>query len=45
MAAIRELEMVEIIFPADGSWRMSEDYRELNRVAPPICAAVPNIVL
>lgn len=26
----------------DGSWRMTVDYRELKKVAPPIHAAVPN---
>ena len=27
----------------DGTWRMTVDYRELNKVTPPIHAAVPNI--
>ena len=26
-----------------GTWRMTVDYRELNKVTPPIHAAVPNI--
>ncbi|XP_072891825.1 uncharacterized protein [Hemitrygon akajei] len=28
----------------DGSWRMTVDYRRLNRAAPPLAAAVPDIV-
>ncbi|XP_043935349.1 uncharacterized protein LOC122808454 [Protopterus annectens] len=28
----------------DGSWRMTVDYRGLNKVAPPLTAAVPDIV-
>ena len=28
---------------SDGTWRMTVDYRELNKVTPPIHAAVPNI--
>ena len=27
----------------DGSWRMTVDYRELNKVIPPMHAAVPSI--
>ncbi|XP_030058356.1 uncharacterized protein LOC115469710 [Microcaecilia unicolor] len=29
---------------ADGTWRMTVDYRELNKVTPPLHAAVPDIV-
>ncbi|XP_031756329.1 uncharacterized protein LOC101735039 [Xenopus tropicalis] len=28
----------------DGSWRMTVDYRGLNKAAPPLAAAVPDIV-
>ncbi|XP_072911374.1 LOW QUALITY PROTEIN: uncharacterized protein [Hemitrygon akajei] len=28
----------------NGSWRMTVDYRELNKAAPPLAAAVPDIV-
>lgn len=28
----------------DGIWRMTIDYRELNKVVSPVYAAVPNIV-
>ena len=28
----------------DGSWRMTVDYRELNKVVPPLMAVVPNMV-
>ncbi|XP_059689985.1 uncharacterized protein LOC132320724 [Gavia stellata] len=27
----------------DGSWRMTVDYREVNKVSPPITAAVPEV--
>lgn len=35
------------VFPvkkSDGSWRMTVDYRGLNKVAPPLAAAVPDMI-
>ena len=28
----------------DGTWRMTVDYRELNKVIPPVHAAVPSVM-
>ena len=31
------------VWKSDGTWRMTVDYRELNKVTLPIHAAIPNI--
>nr|XP_033785733.1 uncharacterized protein LOC117353657 [Geotrypetes seraphini] len=32
------------VHKADGSWRMTVDYRELNKHTPPLSAAVPDMI-
>ncbi|RMC03499.1 hypothetical protein DUI87_20698 [Hirundo rustica rustica] len=41
---ILQISAVQLVCKSDGEWRLTVDYRALNEVAPPLSAAVPDML-